>query len=289
MHFIYRDDDPSGWSDPKEVIQKYDFLINNGIKISAGVIPVAVKSFNLGNPAQFYQDFSKIKSINENPELVDYLAYQCRLNNLEIMLHGFNHSYFLKNHHGKFIPADFSNTRLIGKTPTYQDFNAEYSINDYPQLLKKTQKGKSLLEDIFKTKVKNFVPPSNELSKHAVKAIHNCGLNISGIIGFDYNREVSLIGLKSYFKRILFRIFSRGITFPQIMDYGNHKELVSHSLTSSTNLDKLYSQMKYCMERQLPFQINSHYWELNEHNLIEIFNTFKEKNYHSGRLSEILK
>ena len=93
---------------------------------------------------------------------------------------------------------------------------------------------------MFKIKVVNFVPPSNQIGKAGIKAIINNNLNLSGLIGKRYNREFTAKGILTYFDRIKFALQHKEIVYPKVCDYGKHKELVGYALTPSTNWDRLY-------------------------------------------------
>lgn len=263
---IIRDDDLSYWTKPEDIEKVYKPLFDKKIKISFATIPFAVQMFNAGNFDTFYQDENSSTPMGQNKNIVEYIKDKIEQGLVEIMLHGYNHLY------------SFESQGII-KTATYENleqsrinikFIGEYNYQNYQTLCKKTKEGKEYLEDLFQVKIKNFVPPSNQIGKDGIKAIVNNNLNLSGLIGRKYNREITLKGMWTYLDRIKFSLQNRGITYPKISHYGKHKELTGYALTPITNWEKYHQQLNYCIKNNLPFQVATHYWELDE----ELKNTF---------------
>ena len=287
---IIRDDDLSYWTTPDEIEKVYKPFFNKKIKISFATIPFSVQMFNAGNFDTFYQTIEE-KSIGENKKIVEYIKEKIDDGLVEIMLHGYNHLYSFECE-GVIKTATKENLEEPRKLNKKINFLGEYNYQDYEILNKKTKEGKEYLEDIFKIKIKNFVPPSNQIGKVGIKAIINNNLNLSGLIGKKYNREITIKGILTYIDRIKFALQNRSITYPKIADYGKHKELTGYALTPSTNWDRYYKQLHYCIKNNFPFQIATHYWELENElkdKFYEIIEYALNNDMKSRTLKEVLK
>lgn len=269
MALVIRDDDLSYWTKPIEIENIYKPLFDKKIKISFAIIPFSVRMLNAGNFDIFYQELDE-KPIGENKEIVEYIKEKIDDGLVEIMLHGYNHLYSFLAESAKHKEYDNSikfatkeNLEHYRKLNKKIQFLGEYNYQDYETLYKKTKIGKEYLENVFKVKIINFVPPSNQIGKAGIKAIINNNLNISGLIGKKYNRELTIKGLITCLDRVYFALKHKGIVYPKIADYGKHKELVGYAVTPSTNWKRYYEQLNFCIKHHLPFQIATHFWELN--------------------------
>lgn len=289
MSLIIRDDDLSYWTNPKDIDRVYKPLFEKKMKISFAIIPFSVKMFNAGNFDTFYQE-TKEMAIDKNSEIVNYIQEKINDGLIEVMLHGYNHLYSFKC--DKAIKtATKENLQPYKKQKKKINFLGEYNYQDYETLYIKTKEGKKYLEDIFKVKIKNFVPPSNQINKAGIKAIINNDLNLSGLIGKKYNRELSIKGFATYVDRVLFALQHKNITYPKIADFGKHKELTGYALTPSTNWDKYYNQLSFCMKNKYPFQIATHYWELEsklKNDFYNFINRALDMGMKNNFLSEII-
>lgn len=287
---IIRDDDLSYWTNPEDIEKVYKPLFDRKIKISFATIPFAVQMFNAGNFDTFYQDENSSMPIGENNDIVEYIKDKIEQGLVEIMLHGYNHLYSFESQ-GIIKTATYENLEQSRINNKNIKFIGEYNYQCFHVLNKRTKEGKEYLEDIFKVKITNFVPPSNQIGKDGIKAIVNNNLNLSGLIGRKYNREITLKGMWTYLDRIKFSLQNRGVTYPKISDYGKHKELTGYALTPITNLEKYQKQLDYCLENNLPFQIATHYWEINEElkkTFFDFIDNAIKNNIQSKFLNEVL-
>lgn len=287
---IIRDDDLSYWTNPEDIEKVYKPLFDRKIKISFATIPFAVQMFNAGNFDTFYQDENSSMPIGENNDIVEYIKDKIEQGLVEIMLHGYNHLYSFESQ-GIIKTATYENLEQSRINNKNIKFIGEYNYQCFHVLNKRTKEGKEYLEDIFKEKITNFVPPSNQIGKDGIKAIVNNNLNLSGLIGRKYNREITLKGIWTYLDRIKFSLQNRGVTYPKISDYGKHKELTGYALTPITNLEKYQKQLDYCLENNLPFQIATHYWEINEElkkTFFDFIDNAIKNNIQSKFLNEVL-
>lgn len=287
--FVLRDDDLSYWTDLNEIDYLYKDLFDKGIKISFATIPESIQSINLGDFKTFYQLKGSETLIHKNVDLVIYIKDLLKKDRIEIMLHGYNHNYYLKSRN-KLLEATIENKKKLSESNQKYQFIGEYNINNFDLLLRKTKEGKQYLEDTFEIKIKNFVPPSNQISRDGIKAITNNKLNLSGLIGFTYDRENTIVGYKTFIKRILFKLKNHSFHYPYISNYGKHYEIAAMSITPTTDFIRVEKYLDFCLNQNLPVQFATHYWELNgqlKSKFFRIINELNEAN-ESKTLSQII-
>jgi len=284
LNLIIRDDDLSYFTTVEDIEKRYKILFDRKIKISFAVIPFAVKQYHSGNRKLMYQDEIE-NPLENNSQIIEYMSEKVKDGLVEIMLHGYKHQYSFE-YNGKVYKA--TKTNLDKYRHLGIKWLGEYNYQSYEELYKKTKKGKEYLEDIFKIKIKNFVPPSNQIGSDGIKALIDNNLNLSGLIGKKYNRELTIRGILTYIYRIKYYLQNRDLVYPKISDYGKHKELAGYALTPITNWDRYYKQLDYCKDNKLPFQIATHYWELDGE-LLEIFYEFIDYALGNGMKSVLLK
>lgn len=190
------------------------------------------------------------KFIGDNNELCNWFKLKLKEGKCDVLLHGVNHSYKILN--GKKL--------------------AEMEWRDNDQTLNETIcRCVKDFEKLFDYTPSVFVAPSNLITKNCLKAVTSNSLNFSGIIPVNYQRELSLSGIKSYFKRWLFRFFYK-FQYPGRLIYRNHIEVNACALISFDKLVKLYS---ICEKYDLPMAINVHYWHLRDNpEYLEILRSF---------------
>jgi peptidoglycan/xylan/chitin deacetylase (PgdA/CDA1 family) len=239
MYFAIRDDDTSVFTAPEELENIYKNIYRI-VPISLAVVPYSVQVYR--DRLRFsnkYNDNDEVP-IGTNNEIVDYLKEHLKEKKIEIMLHGYSHEY-------KKI-----NNMWVG----------ECKWKSYIELKQQLNAGKNYLEDLLNTNIKVFVPPSNQISSAGIKVIEEINLNLSGIIGRNIDRPISLKYLRNYIKRWSHRFLNK-FTYPYILDYGKHKELVAYPLTPIVNYEYLEGILKYCKTKSAPFVLATHYNELN--------------------------
>ena len=262
MIVAIRDDDTSFWTNPKEIESLYGKFLKEGGKISLAVIPYSWKQVNMGIEKEFFIDKSMgRKPIYENRELVDYLLEKIREGQIEIMQHGFDHSYGVYFKGEKyFLTKDIREYMIRYNVENYQ-YLPECVFKSEEELKTDLKLGKELLEDTFKVKVRVFVPPGNALSKESVNIVAKLGMNISGIIEKRFNRLFSLKSVLNYARRVWWKI-RYNKPYPFVIDYGTHKELVAYAFTPSTDFRKFLGIFEFCMKQKAPFVLATHYWEI---------------------------
>ncbi|MCM8832183.1 MAG: DUF2334 domain-containing protein [Candidatus Omnitrophica bacterium] len=265
MKFAIRDDDTNFFTKPEELEKIYKEIWAKNIPVSLSVIPFAVKSYNSGDWDNFYQDTIQ-NGIGNNKELVYFLIEKLKEKKISIMLHGFSHQYKVsENKTSMPILATKENLEKLKKNRIAKKlyWYGEYTWKPYEQLKKETKEGKEYLEDLFHTKITVFVPPSNDISKHGVKAISECGLNISGTMYLSrFNRPINYYSVKNWLLKLWWRIRYNKV-YPYVMDYGSHKELCAYGLVPGVSFEQLKEQFEFCFVKNAPFVLAVHYWELN--------------------------
>lgn len=266
MKFILRDDDASYYTEVCDLIKIYDILISNGIKVSFAVIPKARKVINHGNRyTKYYLD--EWGYLYENKELVEWLKGHIRNNNVEIMQHGFEHTYAIKRAKkyeviGKSIREMYDKKNI--KPYLYPE--CFYKKNDI--LMNEIKLGKEILEDTFNIKIKDFVPPSNLLSRECSKIVALNGMNISGMIKRNMNRVANFHTIRNYILKNLWKLIKKE-TYPYILKYKDHKELAANTLGSATNIKKITNKFEKYQAKDKPFVLATHYWELIDNSTIK--------------------
>lgn len=257
--FVIRDDDLSAWTDVDEISQIYGEYLEHGGKVSFAVIPNAFEIFNRGNRALLYQGTER-RSIDKNKQIIDYLKPYICSHQVEIMLHGYDHGYFVE-WGGTRIFLDKKIREELGENRNIR-FIPECCAKKKERLEKELKQGKRILEEAFNTKVKVFVPPSNGLTAEAASVIDNMRMNISGTITNKLNRKVDIYLFIAIMKKTLWKLMYRGMSYPKVIRYSNHMELTGHAFTPTTDKDGFYSQLQICEKKDYSFVLATHYWEL---------------------------
>jgi len=270
MKFAIRDDDVSFFTKPIELESLYKNLWEKNIPVSFAVIPIAVKSHYCGDWEKFYQGKEE-NPIGNNKELVQFLREKIKEKKVSIMLHGFSHQYKVAiNKKDKPVLATQENINFLRKYKKGKElcWYGEYNWKTYEQMKKETKIGKEYLEDILHTKISVFVPPSNDISREGVKAVAECGLNISGtMLLLKFNRPINKYSVKNWILKFWWRLKYNKV-YPYVMDYGNHKELCAYGLVPGVSYEQLKEQFEFCKKVNSPFVLATHYWEINRNTLL---------------------
>jgi len=268
MKFAIRDDDVSFFTKPIELESLYKCLWEKNIPISFAVIPFAVKSYYCGDWEKFYQEKEE-NPIDKNKELVHFLQEKIKEKKVSIMLHGFSHQYKVAaDKKSKLVLATEENLIELRRNKNGEKlcWYGEYKWKAYEQMKKETKIGKEYLEDILHTKISVFVPPSNDISKEGVKAVSECGLNISGTMLLSkFNRPINKYSIRIWILKLWWR-FKYNKVYPYVMDYGTHKELCAYGLVPGIGYEELKEQFEFCKKINAPFVLATHYWEVSKNN-----------------------
>lgn len=258
-----RDDDVSYWTESDSFKKLYDPLWMQGIPVSLAVIPYAVESYHRADRTLFYQNLTGMP-IGENKSLVVLLRNSIKQGLVEIMLHGYNHTYRVgaSSKIQEYLPANKANLDRFrtGDKTKKLIWIGEYQYDIYEELITKTIQAKEYLESLFGVRINIFVPPSNQLSADGARAVIRSGLNISGIIGRRNDRPIDHLYVMNWLKRWVYRLIYNK-PYPYVLTYKMHRELVAYALTHQTDIAG-YHKLIQGLPNNAPFVLATHSWEL---------------------------
>jgi hypothetical protein len=235
--FIIRDDDTSFFTDPEELAAIYSSIWDR-IPISLGIIPFDVPSYFRGFSDQFYQG-SEPTSVAANAKLVKFIRHGVQRGRFDILLHGFNHLYKVI----KPVPYD----------PRY--WIPEFLCAD--NLETKLRDGKALLESQFNCKIGAFIPPSNAINRHGLKALAKNHLDLVGTARVSVLLQANPLNAFWLMHNRWRRSFPYGIR-----NYIGHKQIRCEPLTPVSDWRELNLRLEDCLRKQGIYVIATHYWEL---------------------------
>lgn len=227
MQFCIRDDDTNYFTNPDELELAYQDFWRYG-PISISITPFQKGCKTKAVPAK-YQLTGEIYPIDENIELVNYLRKKLRQGHIEIMLHGYHH----------------------------EDIDGNPEFVKGRNLREKIDNGKLYLEQLFKTQIQVFVPPHNTISREGLRAVVSAGLQLGILAGIRYTWPL----FSSHSWRNWWRIRRWGQYYPFVVNMGDHYELQGNSVTPSSNLQDLITNMKIAARSNGVFCLATHYWE----------------------------
>ena len=126
------------------------------------------------------------------------------------------------------------------------------------QMKNEIPKGKKHLESLLDMNITVFVAPNNSIDKRAISVIEDLQMDYSGIIGV-MDRKINLKYIHNFIRRWGFRAIKKA-QYPGVMNYGKHKELNAYTVD---NYERLIYEYHICKEKNVPFVIYTHYWQLN--------------------------
>ncbi len=201
-YFIIRDDDTNHFTTPDDLERWYADLFKEGVPVSLAVIPRVKHESDVFTGADAGLRDGREYPIGENAKLVEYLkGNRC----VEIMQHGYTHE-------------------TVGGV-------FEYAASD--GLMEKTLRGKEELERTFGVPVKVFVAPHDSLSNEAIRAVESARLDIvrsKGSRNVSFRPEALLNYCRMAMHRIAHPDRHAAPPYPQVLDYGKHKEAYSARL-----------------------------------------------------------
>lgn len=233
MKIAIRDDDVCFYTNQEEFEKAYG---NLGVPISVSVIPNAYPYH--GDTQPYGQNLPKeCRPIEQNHNLVSYLKNSIGDSKCEILLHGYDHMYVVKN--GKMIPE------MIWKEES--------------RLEREIPSGKKQLELIFNVEIKTFVAPSNEINAKGIRVIEKLGMNFSGCF-HGFTRKFDSYFITNFFKRYFSRL-KYGVPLGGTMVFKHHKEL---NTVGISDLDRMKQIFFACKKNNWNLVIVSHYWQLRD-------------------------
>ncbi len=235
VRLIIRDDDMNFFTKPEDVERVYaDFP---DFPVSFAVIPTVTNVSTYGKCPET-RDNDTPRWVGDNSELIAWLKEKLSSNRADVLMHGLTHGY-------KFV----GNKRLP-EMQWREEGNLSDEIAEYKKKL-------SLALDYD---ISVFVAPSNIISKYGLDCAVKNGMNFSGIIPVDYQRQVTPRNIQNYLRRWYYRLVFR-LPYPDVMQYSDHKELNACLAPSFDYLVKMYH---FCERLNSPMAINTHYWHLRD-------------------------
>lgn len=244
IRFAIRDDDTNYFTRPDDLEKVYGKIW--GIcPISIAAVPFHACTKSGAIPKEFWAG-DEIFPIGENKELVKFLKRKIREKEISVMLHGYSH----------------------------KDYKNGYEFEADNDLYFKVKKGKEYLQELFDVKITTFVPPHNSLSKEGLDAIIKNRLNILTIPSFKFSkRSFRFANILPFLKR-KYCILKYKNDYPNVLDFGDHKELTCYSLTPPVGFEMLQAGFDFYYKMNGSFCLATHYWELENNQKMR--KTFKE-------------
>ena len=95
----------------------------------------------------------------------------------------------------------------------------------------------------------------------------SAGLDIVQIVRFGRERRPFALRYFSPLARVVWSKFLWKHPYPyypQVLDFGGHREVAYHSLTPSVTFQKRLAELEFCHRRGGVFVLATHYWELEQ-------------------------
>ena len=237
MKFAIRDDDTSFFTRPEQLLRVYEGIWDR-VPVSLSVVPFHGRTHTEGIPVEYWSGGNELYPVADNSALIAFLREQTVKNRVSIMMHGYSHV----------------------------DEPDGYEFETAADLERKAREGKRYLEEVFRVPIHAFVPPHNALSAAGYLAVIRAGLDIVQIVRFG--RGVRPIALR-YFFQLARLVWSKFMWkhpypyYPQVLDFGGHREVAYHSLTPSVFFKQRLAELEFCHRRRGVFVLATHYWELD--------------------------
>ena len=256
--FAIRDDDLSFWTDVQSIKLLYDKLFEMGVKVSFAVIPNSVKSFYRGQPDRFHMGYGSEMPIGENKPLVRYLRTLILDNRVEIMLHGYDHTYgYCESDDTIHYPYQDDSQKVIDMR-----WVPECRHKSLDRMHDEVQRGRKYLSMLFDSPIRVFVPPSNVIGK----VVRDLSIDICSSTPLLLDRGLKS-GLGTWMKQKYFRL-ANGYTYPDVTRTKQHKEITAISLNNYGRVESVVRGLSSSSVHNFPIVLATHYWELIENRML---------------------
>lgn len=232
---IIRDDDYCYFTHPEDIEKVYAPIPD--FPVTFAVVPQVTDVLG-GCPDTKGNETPK--PLGENTELMDFLKERIA-RGCDIVMHGITHGY-QPDDHGRKMPE------MIWR-------------NGERDLTERIRENKLYLEGLFERNISCFVAPSNQIRKEGLRAVCRNGMNYSGIIPTNFQRELNVRSLRNYVKRMWVSTVRR-LPYPGVLTYATHQEL---NAINANDYDYLRRVFAYCDRFGLPMAVGVHYWQLRDH------------------------
>lgn len=201
MKFVIRDDDLNYFSTPEDIELWYEDLFAQNIPVGFAAIPYVKPISDVYTGIESFED--REYPISKNEDLVSYVK-QNQL--IEILQHGTTHETV----RGVFEYA--------GTISRYE-----------------ARRGRDELERAFGRAVTVFVPPHDWIGSNGVRSVEAADMNIirgrgAGLRNWILRWQYISIFMQMLFYRISHVFKHKAPAYPQVIDFGKHKEACSYRL-----------------------------------------------------------
>lgn len=230
MQFLIRDDDTCAFTKPDDLIRCYEGIWDQ-IPVGLSVTPFRVPGDNHTVP-EAYRGVGNALPLAENGEIVAFLKELQTARKAEVLLHGYEHT----------LPRGLP----------------EYIGGD--DLTTKTAKGKVYLEELLDCRIDTFVPPNNGIMRKGMEAIIAADLNLVALPAMlrPSFRPVGPENVTNFLKVKYFQTV-KGMVYPRVLAFRDHKEVAYHSITPSQTLAELIERFVKCRAANGVFVAAIHY------------------------------
>jgi hypothetical protein len=230
MKFLIRDDDCCAFTTVEDIERCYARIWDIA-PANLSVTPFRIPGDDPHIPAGLIGD-TRVMPLGAHGELVHFLREKIAAGKIDVALHGYHH------------------TRPRGRP--------EYAAGD--DLDSRTRDGKRYLEDLLQCEVQTFVPPYNTIDAKGFDAIVGAHLNLVGIPSFWRNSErpfsvanISRLATRKFYRSV------RGIDYPHVLRFSDHKEVGYVSLTPAQTLSAIRHQFEGIAAANGVFVLAVHY------------------------------
>jgi predicted deacetylase len=235
-----RDDDTCYFTRPEALERVYHDIWDRA-PICLATVPFAIGYERTGIPQEHWHSGVSFP-LEQNAGLVAFLRESLARRHVTVALHGYTH----------------------------QDYPNGYEFQAAPDPERRVKEGRAYLAAALGAPISLFVPPHNALSRRALAAIGDAGLNVLGsFLSFrpsmrpwDARTLANWWRVRQYRARTGRRKTDRFV-YPYVLRYARHAEFGCHSLIPGTRLDDLVAGFDEARQAGGNFCLATHYWEVD--------------------------
>jgi len=241
MKVAIRDDDTCYFTCPAALERVYSDVWDS-VPICLAVVPFAIGYERVGIPTEHWHS-GEAFALERNAALVSCLKELLRTGRATVALHGYTH----------------------------EDFPAGYEFQAAPDPARRVREGLRHLQQTLGVRISVFVPPHNAMSKRALAAVSEAGLNILGsFLSFRPSlrpwdaRTAANWWQVARFRARTGRTKHDRFVYPHVLRYTHHSEFGCHSLGPGTTLEQVIDGFEEARRAGGHFCLATHYWEVDD-------------------------